>query len=82
MLKRQKISPAIKATQTLVIQARFMDGLTGQDELAKLLDEIEYLPQLILSGADEASTFEIALKGISDQHPSCRKAYEEFTNSK
>jgi hypothetical protein len=51
------------------------------DRIGKLLDDAEYLPQLILAAEDRTETFASYLQMISEQYQ-CRHIFAEFSREK
>ncbi|MEZ6047092.1 MAG: hypothetical protein R3C11_16225 [Planctomycetaceae bacterium] len=78
MMIESKLVPAIQAIHTLIIYARMISGDSEQQNLPKLLDEMDHLVNLMLSESDETDSFESALKEIADQFTYCNKALDEF----
>ncbi|MGV3598697.1 MAG: GTP-binding protein EngB [Bacteroidota bacterium] len=69
MIPEYKISKAIKAIQDLIIKSRW---LAYEDiprkELGDFLDDVEYLPTLILKEEEAELDFELYLKMICEKH--------------
>jgi len=69
MVKEEKLNSAILAIQDLIIWARNLAYQKHPSEaLAELLDEIEYLPALILEKEDRTDIFESYLKAICTEY--------------
>jgi len=69
MLKQEKLNSAILAIQDLVIRARnFAYQNYPNEKLAEFLDDIEYLPGLILEEEDRTELFEDYLEELCTQH--------------
>lgn len=68
MVIEEKFNSAILAIQNLIVQARNLAYENCSTEvLAKLFDDIEYLPALILEKEDRTDFFESYLKEICNQ---------------
>ncbi|MFP9114700.1 GTP-binding protein EngB [Flavobacterium sp. RHBU_3] len=69
MVREEKLNNAIKAVHDLIIKTR---ALAYENypalALAKLLDEMEYLPALILEEKDQTEFFESYLEHICKQY--------------
>jgi hypothetical protein len=65
MVDAIKQKKALKAVQDLICHGRKL-GYEGADSqtLAKFLDDLEYLPGLMLEGSDRTEVFEKHLKGM------------------
>jgi len=69
MVKEEKLYNAILAIQDLIIRARNLAYQKHPSEaLTELLDEIEYLPALILEKKDRTDFFEFYLEGICTEY--------------
>jgi hypothetical protein len=65
MIEAKKERYALRAIQDLICHGRKMayEGITG-DRMAKFMDDLEYLPALMLEISDKTDFFEEYLKGI------------------
>ncbi|QTD52913.1 hypothetical protein [Sulfidibacter corallicola] len=78
MICKEKHQSAIRAIHRLLIKARSKAYQKDHhDSIAKLLDDIEYLPSLMLAPSDESERFQSYLKNISETH-NCPGIFEEF----
>lgn len=69
MISPKKQAAALKAIQQLIIFSRKMAyDRVSHEKIAELLDDIEYLPTLILEEEDRTDAFGKYLEGIAKQH--------------
>lgn len=60
---------AIKAIHSLIIEVRIMVGNKEDNEqIFNILDELEYLPALLLENKDNTEVFNSYLKGICETY--------------
>ena len=79
MIRAEKYQQALVALHTVIIQARFMSYQAEDSaKIAALLDDAEYLVQLITKVEDCTETYAAVLKGISERFP-CRHIFTEFS---
>ena len=79
MIRPEKHLQALTALQQVIVRARFLAQKAEQHDLiASLLDEAEYLPQLIAATEDRTESFASALQSISENYPYCRHIFTEF----
>ena len=79
MIRPEKYSHALTALQQVIVRARFLaQKAEPHDLIASLLDEVEYLPQLIAATEDRTESFASALQSISENYPYCRHIFTEF----
>lgn len=70
----------IRAIHKLIIHARRLTGNNRSNYLFKFLDDVEYLPALMLESEDQSELFEAYLKEICSLY-SLQMIYEEYVNS-
>jgi hypothetical protein len=81
MIQPERHSKALWALQQVIIRARFL--ASKENQMAKvvgLLDEAEYLPQLMMDAEDRTAEFAAALQAIAERYPYCRNLYTEFVH--
>ena len=79
MISSDQLEPALKALQALIAQARHQAYDAGAKQVGELLDDLEYLPQLLTDyQLDRTRDFRDALEGIAQKHPACRYIVEKF----
>ena len=70
MIRAEKYQQALTALHGVIIRARFMAyGAEDSASIAALLDDTEYLVQLIAKAEDCTETYTAVLKGISERFP-------------
>ncbi len=82
MISTEKKLLAIEAIQSLIVQGRTMayEGVPN-DELAKFLDDLEYLPGLMLEKLDRSEQFSEYLKGICEKYD-CNRIHGRFSSGR
>lgn len=69
MIENQKQKKAIQAIQDLIVKARnFSCQNMSYERLAEFLDDLEYLPSLIVEDKDNTTLFEDYLRDICDRN--------------
>ena len=68
MVQREKTQKAILAIHNLIIRARMLVFDFSKEQMFELLDEIEYLPALILIEENETILFENYLKNVCEKY--------------
>ena len=78
MIRIDQYSPALRALQKLIVQAKSQAYEAGESTVANLLNDVELLPEFLADEDDRTSEFIEMLHGIAQVHPSCRYIVEEF----
>jgi hypothetical protein len=78
MISSDKLPPALKALQRLIVHAKAQAYESGYAKLGELLNDIELLPEYLGEENDRTDEFAEMLRGIARVHPSCRYILEEF----
>jgi hypothetical protein len=78
MIQPEQYPQALKALQRLIIQAKSEAYQAGEGPVAKLLNDVELLPEYLADEQDRTAEFIEMLEGIAQMHPSCRYIVEEF----
>ncbi len=69
MVKPEKAKHALHALQAVIIRARSMAyDLGNAQELAELLDDAEYLPDLLAREEDETENYRRILEKVAGRH--------------
>lgn len=80
MIRAEKYPQALTALQQVLVRARFLAAQAEQSaKLVDLLDEAEYLPQLIAAAEDCTEAYAATLQNISQRYPYCRNIFAEFS---
>lgn len=80
MIKEEKIRKSISAIHSLLIKIKMMTvNNTSHLEMYNFIDDVEYLPQLILDQDDKTMVFEKYLEEICEKFdiPEIIKRYRE-----
>lgn len=78
MIASNKASQALLAIQKIAIAARCYAGDKEVDLLFNLLDDLEYLPALILENKDNTIEFHRYLQHMSQRFPKVRRALAAY----
>jgi len=78
MIGQRKQQSALRALHFILTRARWMAGESGQSELAALLDQAEYLPQLMADHEDRTEDYRTALVDIAERYSACSHAVMLF----
>lgn len=79
MIRADKLENALYALSGVVVESRAMAANgRSSDELAEVLDWVEYLPPLLAAPEDETDDFRAFLEGLASRYPQFRFALERF----
>src|SRR5437773_577003 len=78
MIRSEQYAKALKALQRLIVHAKAEAYQDADSPVAKLLNDVELLPEYLADETDRTEEFIDMLQGIAQIHPSCRYIVEEF----
>lgn len=83
MIRSDKLDNALYALSGIVVETRAMaaNGRSA-DELAEVLDWVEYLPPFLAAPDDETDDFRAFLEGLATRYPQFAFALERFDAKK
>jgi hypothetical protein len=79
MIRKEKYNQAIRALHQIFVRGRFM-AYTEEpyQDIARLLDYAERMPEFIASEIDETAEFASYLQGIVESFPNCSYILTDF----
>lgn len=79
MVAPDKQKPALLAINAVLVGARTMAyQKASHEDLADVLDSVEYLPMLMLESADRTALFRATLEDLAAKHPLFGVALQKF----
>lgn len=81
MIREEKYKHALYALHQIFVRGRFMAGTKEPyEDIARLLDYAEIMPEYIASENDETDAFVSSLEGIAETFPSFRYILNRFND--
>lgn len=79
MIRADKLENALYALSGVIVESRAM-AANGRspEELAEVLDWVEYLPPILAAPEDETEDFRAFLEGLAARYPQFNFALERF----
>ena len=81
MIRPEQFPKALKAIQSLIVQAKSLAYEAGEGRLAELLNDVELLPEFVADEQDRTEAFLEMLQGITQVNPNLQYILEEYDNN-